>query len=127
MPIHAVNQALHVIIHTLSKSFCPCLYSSPPPPPHFTDGHPIISTLMFQMPKPSQSATPHHLSHTQLFNDFSISKIFKIFNYLSLDYLYPQRAPLQEGDHSVLDLSAVERFHFPRVEPGKPEPSFRSP
>ena len=34
----------------------------------YTGRHPIILTLMFQMPKPFQSATrptPHHLSHTR--------------------------------------------------------------
>ena len=59
-PEHSANRAVsyHTHTHTPSLHAPTCL----PYHLHISTGrHP---TLTFQMPKPSQSATPHHLSHT---------------------------------------------------------------
>ena len=64
-PFMVQTQLLHIILHTFSPSlpaptrtFHPCHH-------HISTGrHPIISILTLHMPKPPQSTTPHHLSHT---------------------------------------------------------------
>ena len=63
--IQDVNQVLPCHhSHTLSKSSHSSPYISPLPPPPFYRPIPIIHTPMLQMPKPPQSATPHHIRHT---------------------------------------------------------------
>ena len=58
----------HIMLHT----FCMSL-AFPPPTFHTchlhisTDRHPIIYTLMLQMPKPPKSAMPHHICHTPVY------------------------------------------------------------
>ena len=43
-------------------------------------GHPIISTLTLHMPKPPQSTTPHHLSHTLNPQKIYKSTLYKSFS-----------------------------------------------
>ena len=57
------TQLLHIIPHTYSPSL-PAPTSHPSHHHIFIGRHPIISTLTLHMPKPPQSTTPHHLSHT---------------------------------------------------------------
>ena len=56
---------LHVIPHTLFPRL-PTPAPTPRPLNHQPSAsrHPIIYTLTFQMSKPSQSSTPHHISNT---------------------------------------------------------------
>ena len=64
-PFRMQTKHFHVILQTFSSSL-------PIPPPishpchlHISTGrHPVIHTLMLQMSKPPQSATPHHIHHT---------------------------------------------------------------
>ena len=64
-PFRVQTQLLHIIPHTFSPSLPAPTRTSHPSHHHISTGqHPIISTLTLHMPKPPQSTTPHHLSHT---------------------------------------------------------------
>ena len=70
-PRTSMSLSTHSLCHSMSLS-THSLPKSPIPPPtshpchlHISTGwHQIIHTPMFQMPKPPQSATPHHIRHT---------------------------------------------------------------
>ena len=59
------TKQLHVIPNTLFPRL-PTPAPTPRPLHHQPSAsrHPIIYTLKFQMAKPSQSSTPHHISNT---------------------------------------------------------------
>ena len=64
-PFRVQTQLLHIIPHTFSPSLPAPTRTSHPCHHHISTGrHPVISTLTLHMPKPPQSTTPHHLSHT---------------------------------------------------------------
>ena len=46
------------------RVFLPQHHFSTQSSPHFYNPYPILSSIMLQMPKPSQSTMPYHLSHT---------------------------------------------------------------
>ena len=63
-PFRVQTKLIHIIFYTLSPSLPAPAPTLLPTFSTFTTGrHPIISTLMFPIPKPPQSTIPCHLSH----------------------------------------------------------------
>ena len=74
LPIQDVNQALsYHHPHILSKSSYSSPYISPLPPPPFDRPIPNIHTPKLQMPKPPQSAMPHHRLYKSTLRSLSFS------------------------------------------------------
>ena len=74
----------------------------------FTGQHPIISSLSFQMPKLSQSATLHHLSHV-----LNTQKTVKDFTTYPSETLHVHIHMLS----SALQATQIFRLHRPYFSP----------
>ena len=114
-PLRVHTQFLHVIPHIFSPNLPAPTRTSRPCHHHISTGrHPVISTLTLHMPKPPQSTTPHHLSHT-----LNPQKTVQIYTVLPI----LQRHPTHPSHHHPLrSLQTLQicYLHRPGFSPNVP-------
>ena len=101
------SSLLHIIPHTFFLSLPAPTRTSHPCHHHISTGrYPIISTLTLHMPKPPQSTTPHHLSHT-----LNPQKTVQIHTALSILQRHPTHP---SHHHPFLALPTLQIFYLHR-------------
>ena len=114
-PFRVQTQLLHIIPHTFSPSLPAPTRTSHPSHHHISTGrHPIIFTLTLHMPKPPQSTTPHHLSHT-----LNPQKTVQIHTALSILQRHPTH-PSHRSVHSSVSISQFCEIWTSKWEVEKP-------
>ena len=107
------SSSFHMIIHTLCPSLPAPANSFLPSPLHIsTDRHPIIPNLTLQVPKPSRSATSHHIIHLQRFCDLVKGRLISvpyIYIYIYISYTLNAQKTVQN-----LSMLSTHSVHPPR-------------
>ena len=105
-PFRMQTKLIRIILYTFSPSLPAPTHITRPCHHHISTGrHPIISTLTFNMPKPPQYTTPHHLSHA-LNTQKTVQDLNSLLYHVS-SWPPPSEAPRKKVDESRASFFAT--------------------